>query len=370
MADFETFVDRLAAPPVLCSLALVLLLVGLRSRVLWSRAGGGLLGALGLAFAAAGLADAGFRRLLLAPERLPAVVWTALAVCGLWLAMHRSRRGSGHPDSGQPGSDHPGSGAGAATLGVGPWRGPSPGEVAAVVVVGLLVVACAFVLEAPLADPADPGRPAPEPAKVPWFLAGLQEMRFYFDPWMSSWLLPSLLLLALLALPFFDLGATGGAATAPGKESTAPAFFLLGWLLLVLLPLIVGVFLRGPHWQAFGPFEPWDPARPPPAAPLPLSEVVWCRWLGRTAPPAHWLVRELPGLLVLGLYFGVLPWRLPRWKATRGAFDRHRKALGRWRCRLTLALVLALGTVPLKMYSRWLLDAVYWLHLPEISFNF
>jgi hypothetical protein len=133
--------------------------------------------------------------------------------------------------------------------------------------------------------------------------------------------------------------------------------------------MAVGVLLRGPHWLAFGPFEAWDPSRPVPPAPRPLSEMFWIVWL-RGAEPVGWWLRELPGMLLLSGYFVLVPLVLRRWRVTRGAFASYLKTMGAWRFRVALAWVLAVMIVPLKMYGQWLLHVGAWIHLPEISFNF
>ena len=347
MDAFQLWADRLAAPPLLYSLALLLFLATVRWRALRSRAAGlALAGAL-LAVLAAGLLDAGFRRLALAPERLPVAALAIPSLCLLWLAIRRG-----------PAVDPRA------------WRGPSPAETGAVVAAGLLLMALALTLPPPLAAPG--AAAPPNPARAPWFLAGLQEMRLYFDPWVTSYLIPSLLLAALLALPYLDPGSAvpADADAAAARRPGAPRIFLLGWLLLAILPILVAAFLRGPHWNVFGPFEAWDAARPAPPPAPPLSEVFWCGWLGREMPPAHWPARELPGILILALYFLVLPRGLHRWGATRGIFGRYHRAVGPRRYYLALILALALATVPLKMYGRWILGVGYWLYLPELPLNF
>ncbi len=133
--------------------------------------------------------------------------------------------------------------------------------------------------------------------------------------------------------------------------------------------MTVGALLRGAHWRAFGPFEAWDPAVSAASPARPLSEVFWLDWL-RSFEPASWWLRELPGVLLIAAYFGLLPVALQRLKTTRGAFATYRKTMGTWRFRAALAWVLALTVVPLKMYGWWLLGIGYWIHLPELSIRF
>ncbi len=340
MDAFTRAVDYLAAPPRLFALALVTFLACRGSKVPWSRAFGWVLLGLTAGFLGAGLTDATFRGLLLHPERLPVVILVLASVAVLWTEMRRFHL------AGAP-AERPG-------LTV------TTADAVVATAVGCGLVLLAWWLPAPLGPEADPVTP-PELVKTPWFFGGLQELATYFDPWVPYLALPLLLVAGLLGLPYFEVGDEGG-----GRRRS---LFLLGWLLLWLWPMTVAALLRGPQWLAFGPFEAWDPARPLPPTPRPLSEMVWVVWL-RGAEPAPWWQRELPGMLLLAAYFVLLPLALRHWRVTRGAFNSYRKTMGPWRFRVALAWVLAVMIVPLKMYGQWLLDVGPWIHLPEISFNF
>ncbi len=345
MEVFTAVADYLAAPPRLFALVLVIFLTCRSTRLPWSRTGGWVLLLLVAVFLGIGLSDDVHRRLLLHPERLPVVVLVLSSVAVLWLEMRRFYLPAGQYSE-------------APRLG----RPPAMRSVDATVAtaVGLVLVALVLLRPPALGAEADPAA-RPVSVKAPWFLVGLQELDTYFDPWVPYRLLPLLLVAGLLGLPWLETGDDGG-----GRRR---ALFLLGWLLLWLSPMAVGALLRGPNWNAFGPFEAWDPTRPAPPVPRPLSEIFWLVWL-RGSQPASWWLRELPGMLLLGGYFLLLPQALRRLALTRGAFETYLKAMGPWRFRAALAWVLAVMIVPLKMYGQWLLDIGYWIHLPELSFNF
>jgi len=357
METFTTTIDRLSSPPVLFALALFLLVIGLKWRALGSRTGGLVLAVLVVSFLGLGLTDEVFRRLVLDPERLPVLVLVVLSGFFVWLSLYRTRDRNALSEPLLPELA---------------WPGFSCGEVLVALLVLLVVAACAFVLRTPLAAVADPTLP-PDPAKAPWFLVGLQEMRGYFDPWVPDLYLPGLLLVILVVLPHLDRPPGGGEPHAGGSPERVPPglmfVFLFGWWLVWLLPMVIGAFLRGPHGNAFGPFEPWDAARPRIETAAPLSEILRSRLLD-LAPPRGPILRELPGIVLLALYFGILPLLLPWWRVTRGIFARTRKWLGGWRFYVATVLVLAIAIVPLKMVSRWLFDVAYFLYLPEWSFNF
>ena len=341
MDTFTSIVDYLAAPPRFFALALVAFLACRGSKVPWSRAGGGVLLVLITGFLGVGLTDAGFRRLILHPERLPVAVLVLASFAVLWVEMRRSKASGGR-------------------VGGETELAFSTTDAVVATAVALGVMLLALLLPPSLGPEADP-ETRPGLVKAPWFLGGLQELATYFDPWVPYLALPLLLVGGLLGLPYLEAGDEGG-----GRRRS---LFLLGWLLLWLWPMVVAALLRGPGWLAFGPFETWDRFGPASVAPRPLSEMVWVVWL-RGAEPATWWQRELPGFLLLAAYFVLLPLVLRRWRVTRGAFASYLKTMGVWRFRVALVWVLAVMIVPLKMYGQWLLDVGPWIHLPEISLNF
>jgi quinol-cytochrome oxidoreductase complex cytochrome b subunit len=67
------------------------------------------------------------------------------------------------------------------------------------VLVGLTL--WALTVDAPLEEPANPTR-TPNPSKAPWYFLGLQEMLVYFDPWHAGVVLPSLIIVGLMVIPY------------------------------------------------------------------------------------------------------------------------------------------------------------------------
>jgi len=73
----------------------------------------------------------------------------------------------------------------------------------------ILVEVCTIVLalvslffDAPLEGIADPYH-TPNPAKAPWYFLGLQELLHYFPPVVAGVLLPGLVVVALIVIPYF-----------------------------------------------------------------------------------------------------------------------------------------------------------------------
>jgi quinol-cytochrome oxidoreductase complex cytochrome b subunit len=75
------------------------------------------------------------------------------------------------------------------------------------VVVALVTLAFMLVfsmfLDAPLGSKANPGL-SPNPTKAPWYFMGIQEMLLHFHPIFALFIIPSLMLVALVALPYID----------------------------------------------------------------------------------------------------------------------------------------------------------------------
>jgi len=75
------------------------------------------------------------------------------------------------------------------------------------VVVALVLMAFILVLStlfnAPLEGKANPGL-SPNPTKAPWYFSGIQEMLMHFHPFFSLFIIPVLILIALISLPYID----------------------------------------------------------------------------------------------------------------------------------------------------------------------
>ena len=72
-------------------------------------------------------------------------------------------------------------------------------------VVGLVLIAfimvCSLIFNAPLETQANPGL-SPNPTKAPWYFVGLQELFLHFHPLFAAWIIPVLIIGALIALPY------------------------------------------------------------------------------------------------------------------------------------------------------------------------
>lgn len=71
-----------------------------------------------------------------------------------------------------------------------------------VLTMGLVFISLMF--NAPLEGLADPSH-TPNPAKAPWYFLGLQEMLHYFPPVVAGVLVPTLVVIALVVIPYFNI---------------------------------------------------------------------------------------------------------------------------------------------------------------------
>ena len=77
----------------------------------------------------------------------------------------------------------------------------------AIVAIEVLTIALAVVsllFNAPLEGIADPSH-TPNPAKAPWYFLGLQVMLHYFPPVVAGVLAPTLVVIALIVIPYFNI---------------------------------------------------------------------------------------------------------------------------------------------------------------------
>jgi hypothetical protein len=96
------------------------------------------------------------------------------------------------------------------------------------------------------------------PAKAPWYFLGLQEMLVYFDPWIAGVLMPSLIIVGLMAIPYIDTNPLGSGYYTWKQRRFSIATFLFGFVILWVAMILIGTFIRGPGWQWFWPGQTWD----------------------------------------------------------------------------------------------------------------
>jgi quinol---cytochrome c reductase cytochrome c subunit, bacillus type len=74
----------------------------------------------------------------------------------------------------------------------------------AIEILTVVLVAISLLWDAPLEGLADPTH-TPNPAKAPWYFLGLQELLHYFPPFVAGVLIPTLVVIALIVIPYFNI---------------------------------------------------------------------------------------------------------------------------------------------------------------------
>jgi uncharacterized membrane protein len=119
------------------------------------------------------------------------------------------------------------------------------------------VTVWSIVVDAPLEEPANPTK-TPNPSKAPWYFLGLQEILVYFDPWFAGVVLPSLIIVGLMVVPYIDINPKGNGYYCFKDRWFAISVFLFGFLVMWIVLIIMGTFFRGPGWYLFIPGQYWD----------------------------------------------------------------------------------------------------------------
>jgi len=234
-------------------------------------------------------------------------------------------------------------------------------EMMCMIFVTVLMIVWSVALRAPLEEAANPTS-SPNPAKAPWYFLGLQEMLVYFDPWLAGVVLPTLIIVGLMAIPYIDTNPKGNGYFSFRERKWELGIFLYGFLVLWSFLIITGTFLRGPNWNLFGPYEYWDPNKLVPLVNVDLSELIWVKFFGM-ALPKLWVLRELPGIVLVLAYLGLPP------ILAIGPFRRFYLKMGAPRYYVGTFLFLFMMSLPIKMVLRWLFNLKYLVHIQEIFFN-
>ncbi len=133
-------------------------------------------------------------------------------------------------------------------------------EFLAAIIVTIILMVWSITLNAPLEEPSNPNVTM-NPAKAPWYFLGLQEMLVYFDPWIAGVVMPTLIIVGLIIIPYIDTNPLGAGYYTIKQRKFALATFGFGFLALWVAMILIGTFIRGPGWQWFWPGQTWDHSR-------------------------------------------------------------------------------------------------------------
>ena len=130
-------------------------------------------------------------------------------------------------------------------------------EFLAAIIVTIILLVWSITLNAPLEEPANPTLTM-NPAKAPWYFLGLQEMLVYFDPWIAGVVMPTLIILGLMVVPYIDANPLGNGYYTFKQRKFAIWTFIFGFIVLWVSMIIIGTLIRGPGWMWFWPGRTWD----------------------------------------------------------------------------------------------------------------
>lgn len=118
-------------------------------------------------------------------------------------------------------------------------------EAIAFQVLVIVMVLVALFWDAPLEQLANPLL-TPNPAKAPWYFLGLQELLHFFPPFVAGILIPTLVVIALVVIPYFNVNIEAGAiwARRPSRNLTT---------VLIIVLVLLGFLAAFQAWTIFAP---------------------------------------------------------------------------------------------------------------------
>ena len=357
MDAIKGFIDLFADPRLFFTLSVLALVFIVWKRDLFAKnsVGFGLMAFLTVFFGF-GLTDENFVQIIAKPDNVPIVALIFLVIFFTWYSMREAvlndrRIAAGDDPIEKEESER-----------VWVWPDLVYTELIALIVCTAVIVVWSIALEAPIEQPANPAN-TPNPSKAPWYFLGLQEMLVYFDPWLAGVVLPSLIIVGLMAIPYVDTNPKGNGYFTFAERKAEITIFLFGFVILWSSLIVLGTFLRGPNWNFFGPFEYWDIHKVEALTNVQLSEVIWVQLLGG-ALPDNWFIREIFGLIISLVYITVLPVIL-----AKTVLKSYHEKLGASRFYVSVFLFLMMLSLPVKMLARWIFNLKYIVYIPEFFFN-
>ena len=182
--------------------------------------------------------------------------------------------------------------------------------VLAIELLAIVLVVTSLFFNAPLEGIANPSQ-TPNPAKAPWYFLGLQELLHYFPPVVAGVLVPTLLIVSLVVIPYFNINIEAEGLFLRHRQLRLRIFYLVAAGMLLFL-LFFHVYV------AVVPTAIVALAMIVAAYSTPESPTAFRRYLARK-PLAYWVMTwflfELIVLTAVGTFFRgpgwswVSPWR-------------------------------------------------------------
>ena len=276
-----------------------------------------------------------FLELLTKPDNIPIVGLLFLVIFYSWLAWTKARKNDASQIPEEARLDDK----------VQVWPYLVRVEFLAMLVVLLILVVWSVFINAPLEEPANPAL-TPNPSKAPWYFLGLQELLVYFDPWIAGVVLPSIIIVGLMVIPYVDINEKGNGYYTFKERKFAILTFCFGFLILWVSLIVLGTFMRGPGWNFFLPWQDWDTHKV-----VVLNNVDLSEYFGM---PTHHpdnslnIAASVFGFLFIAIFYSVLG----GWHYMKNKNSDIVKKLGPTRYFLVLGLFLTMMFVVLKIMLR------------------
>jgi menaquinol-cytochrome c reductase cytochrome b/c subunit len=101
----------------------------------------------------------------------------------------------------------------------------------------LLLVAASVLFNAPLTARANPNQ-TPNPSKAPWYFLNLQELLLHMNPGLAGVIIPTIALVAIAAIPYFDRSPLGVGILGTSSKGRKIAGFAAVFTTVVLIGMI------------------------------------------------------------------------------------------------------------------------------------
>lgn len=209
-------------------------------------------------------------------------------------------------------------------------------EFLTVVALTIILIIWALLINAPLLGIANPGI-SENPSKAPWYFVGLQELLVYFDPWIAGVIIPIVIIICLIVIPYIDNNPKGSGRYAFSIRKFAVINFSFGFLMWLIL-IFIGYFLRGPNWQLYWPWQSWE--------------------IVKETKEHLWNLHPLAGIIILGTYFGA------GMTITKLISKDFYLSCGFTRYAIVMLSILLMYFVPVKIFLRLVFNIKYVLVTP------
>jgi quinol-cytochrome oxidoreductase complex cytochrome b subunit len=108
-----------------------------------------------------------------------------------------------------------------------------------------VILIISMLFNAPLAGKANPGL-SPNPTKAPWYFMGFQELLMHFHPFFSLFIMPLLLTVGLLVIPYINYQAdTAGVWFCSGKGRRMAVIAVVVAIITTLVGVLLDEFVIG-----------------------------------------------------------------------------------------------------------------------------